>query len=193
MWNKESYKDKAGVTLLEILMSMLIIGLVTGGIFTAFVFSRRISYRSEAEIEATGFAVGMADELRLAVGGTGPGGLPPLAPGIYVDQKLGNAGPFAGQSPQFKVPPSVTIGTTTYNPTPLAVLDLPAGFQGKYQIDEGTANDWVNHGDGRVLVVEGLDDLDGDGQTGRDFSIPPDGQPELYRIRLKVKYSSPKP
>ncbi len=174
------YSNKAGVTLLEILMGMLILALVSGGIFTAFVFGRRVNYRSESELMAYNAVQSVLEQLRLAVQGASPGGLPQLAPGIYVDQKMGNAGPFASQSPAFFSP----AGST-----PLAALNLPADFQTRYQTDPGTAANFTSHGDGIVMVVEGNTDLDGDGFTGLDFNA--DGQTDEYRVRLWVKKTTP--
>ncbi len=62
---------------------MLVLGLVTGGIFATFLFSRRVSYRTEAEMMAQDMAHQVAEQIRLAVGGQ-PGGLP-LTPGVWLD------------------------------------------------------------------------------------------------------------
>ena len=175
-------KTDRGVTLLEILMAMLVLGLVTGGIFTAFVFSRRVSWRAEGEILAQSYSSETAEELRLAVTGSSPSGLT-LAPGIYVDQKLGNAGAFTGQTPAF-IPPA--------GATALAGLNLPASFQTRYQTGPGTAATMAGHGDGRVMVVETTAaDLDGDGQRGLDFNA--DGTTDMNRVRVKVRWTTPRP
>ncbi|MBI3616292.1 MAG: type II secretion system protein [Candidatus Omnitrophica bacterium] len=170
------------MTLLEILLAMVILGLVASGIFSVFVFGRRVSFRSESELVGINWLQAVADQLRLSVGGTGPAGLPKLAPGVYVDQKLGNSGPFASQRPPFK-PPTATA-------TARVELDLPAEFQARYQTAPGTANDFSNHGDGVVMVVEDhVTDLDGDGKKGLDFNG--DGQTDLYRVRLYIKKTTP--
>ena len=163
-----------GVTLLEILVGMLVLGLVAGGIFTAFVFGRRVTLRSESELVGYNWLQAVAEQLRLSVGSAGPEGLPKLAPGVYVDEKMKNT---AG----WHSPPGSAA---------LAVLNLPAEFQAKYQTGPGTADNFTNHGDGVVMVVEDQTaDLDGDGKRGLDFNA--DGQTDLFRVRLYIKKTTP--
>jgi len=180
---------------------MLLLGIITGGIFTAFVFSRRVSFRSEADLQSIALAQGMVDELRLAVGGAGPNGLS-LAPGINVDDAMQN-------------PPAGADTDPDNNPATPNPLNLPPAFQTKYQTTAGyldtdptVQNSPPNlrtHGDGRVLVVEeGFDavrdgvftpnlaqDLDGDGLTGVDFDD--DGTTDLRRVRLSIRWTTPNP
>lgn len=184
----------AGATLLEILVAMMIIGLVATGIVTAFIFSRRITWRSGTELSGSGLVTEVAEALRGAVSGpitTGPNAGLNLNPGIYVDRKMANAGPFTGNNPPF-IPPA--------GATPLAALDLPADFQ-KFQTSVGTAGATVaaaNHGDGRVVTVERADengngiadeDLDGDQQIGLD--LDGNGTTDLRRVRVRVKWTTP--
>ena len=69
-------------------------------------------------------------------------------------------------------------------------LNFPAEFQARYQTNSGTADDFTNHGDGVVMVVEDQTaDLDGDGKRGLDFNG--DGQADLFRVRLYVKKTTP--
>jgi len=155
---------------LEILVAMLVIGLVATGIVTAFIFSRKVTWRSSTELSGASLVTGMADELRAAVSGPTAAGLT-LQPGIYVDQNMQN-------------PPATA--------TPLAALNLPDNFL-RFQTDAGTAGSTVaadNHGDGRLVVVENVgQDLDGDGQAGLDLNG--DGTTDLRRVRVRVKFTSP--
>jgi len=139
---------------------------------TAFVSARRFGYQSEARLTATNSIQESMEEARLAVGVPSPGGMS-LNPGVYVDQKLGTA--------PFKPPPGAI---------PLATLDMPAEWQARYQTNPGTDNTWDKHGDGRVMVVEDhLTDRDGDGLTGSDFDG--DGQVDLYRVKVRLRWSTP--
>ena len=194
--------SKRGVTILEALIGMLLLVLVVSGVFAALVFSRRTTFRSESDLVAYNHIQRVLERLRLAAGNPVEAGAPdflnpgPLAPGVYVDEKLGNAGPFAGQDPKFKPPVAGAI--------PLPDLDLPADFQTRYQTDPGTDNTWLQndgvqeHGDGVVLIVEAADDgagpsedLDGDGRAGLDFNG--DGATDLFRVRLYLKKTTPQP
>ena len=56
-----------GVTLLEILVSMTILGLVAAGIMTAFVFSRRVTRATDFRAVATRYTQETAEDLRLAI------------------------------------------------------------------------------------------------------------------------------
>ena len=162
----------AGATLLEILVAMLVIGLVATGIITAFIFSRRMTWRSGTELSSSGLVTETAEALRGAVGGALANGLS-LAPGVYADQNMQNRPAGA---------------------TPIAGLNLPADFQARFQTDPGTGGSTVaaaNHGDGRLVVVEEGADLDGDGQTGLDVSAPADGVVDLRRVRVRLKWTSP--
>ena len=178
-------RGMAGATLLEIMVAMLVIGLVATGILTAFVFSRRVTWRSGTELSGSGLVAETAEALRGAVGGNLPNGLS-LQPGIYVDENMGAPRPATS--------------------TQISGLNFPANFL-RFQSANATGpnlgdtdNDGnPDHGDGRVVVVERSDengngiadeDLDGDGQIGLDL----DGvltTTELYRVRVRVKWTSP--
>ena len=183
----------AGATLLEVLVAMLVIGLVATGVVTAFIFSRKVTWRSGTELFGAGLVTGMVDELRNAVPGTTAEGLT-LVPGIYVDDGMPNRPAGA-----------VTLPVGGGGPNP---LNFPAGFLRFQDPASGVAGATVaanNHGDGRLVVVESpvdtngngtLDpaeltaaDLDGDGQTGLD--LDGDGQTDLRRVRIRVKWTSP--
>lgn len=170
-----------GVTLLEILMAMVVMALITSGIFTAFVFGRRVSWRTEGELLAQHYTAQVAEELRLAVTGPSPSGLV-LTPGIYVDQRMRNEGPFNGVPPTFVFP----VGATG-----LAALNLPDTFRTKYQTNPGSGTGSVtNHGDGRMMVVEDhVTDRDGDGKKGFDFNV--DNIADMVRVKVKIQYSTP--
>ncbi|MBI1952501.1 MAG: prepilin-type N-terminal cleavage/methylation domain-containing protein [Candidatus Omnitrophica bacterium] len=165
-------RDDRGVTLLEILVAMIILGLVTGGIFAAFVMGRRITARSEGELAAAQLVSGTLEELRL------PNALP--GPGIYVDDFM--AAPPAGAQR-------------------LALLNLqgevpPNGksdFRLRFMTDAGRTPQptFADHGDGCLLIVEGADDLDGDGLQGTD--LDGDATVDLNRIKVRIKFTSPRP
>ncbi len=162
----------SGVTLLEILVAMLILGLVTGGIFTAFVFARRTNVRSEGELIGYNHVNSILEQVRLATGGPSPGGLPLLAPGVYVDTRM--VSPPLGATPH----PS---------------LDLPPDFAARYQTNQGRTPEptWEKHGDGMVMVVEDHNtDLDEDKKKGLKFSAT-GTPPDLYRVRVYLKKSTP--
>jgi len=181
-------RGMAGVTLLEILVAMLIVGLVATGIVISFIFSRRMTWRSSTELSSAGLVTEVAENLRGAVGvGALANGLS-LQPGIYSNAGMQNS------------------------PAPndldhrLAVLDLPPDFQ-RFLTNNGTGpnigdqnNDGQpDHGDGRLVVVEDADhpaavppttaaDLDGDGQKGVSF----DGRTTaLRRVRIRIKWTPP--
>ena len=166
---------ETGATLLEILVAMLVIGLVATGIVTAFIFSRRVTWRSSTELSGSGFVTETAEALRSAVVPLANG--LSLTPGIYVDQNMQN--PPAGA-------------------TAIAGLNFPNEFQTRFQTDPGTGPNLgdtdgdlePDHGDGRVVVVENAgQDLDGDGAGGVSF----DGgvTTALRRVRIRVKWTSP--
>jgi len=167
-------KSQMGATLMEIIIAMVVIGMVATGILTAFVFSRRVTWRSGTELGGTGLVQQTAERLRASVNagaGGGPGGLV-LNPGIYTDTAMQNQPP----------------GTSATHPAGLA---FPADFT-RFQTDAGVNPSNINlgnHGDGQLVVVEGLTDLDGDNLTGLDFNG--DGQPDLRRVRVRVKFTSP--
>ncbi len=166
-------KSAAGATLLEILVAMIIIGLVATGLITAFIFSRRMTWRSGTELSVANLAQQTAEILRTAGQvAPPPAGQLSLAPGVYSDQNMQNSpAPAANQ---------------------LAALNFPADFT-RFQTNNGVAGATValaNHGDGRLVVVENAgQDLDGDGQSGVSF----DGgaTTALRRVRVRVKWTSP--
>ena len=165
---------KSGATLLEIMIAMVIIGLIAGGVMSAFVFGRRVTIRSSTELSGYTLIRGSAELLR----GAGQQAVPPageltLATGIYVDQNMASP-PAAG-------------GVV---PTPLQILNLPDDFRTRFLTNEGRtpAPTFANHGDGRVVVVEEAVDLDGDGGAGIDFN---GGGVDLRRVRVKVRWTTP--
>ncbi len=181
-----------GASLLEIIIAMLVIGVVAAGILSAFVFSRQVTWRSGTELSGAGLAKQSVDELRQAIGGPAANGLS-LAAGIYVDQAMQNA------------PAGSTLPDPDGNGPLPNPLNFPAEFT-RFQTDAGTAPTLAGHGDGRLIVVENapvdannnnaidpgelaLVDLDGDGQVGIDFDD--DGQTDLRRVRVRVKWTSP--
>ncbi|MBI3317842.1 MAG: type II secretion system protein [Candidatus Omnitrophica bacterium] len=163
-----------GVTLLEILMAMLIMGMITSGIFVAFVFARQVSQRSESELQAIAAMQTIGEETRLAVGQTSPMGLnmDTLANGIWVDQ--------------FMVQPPATAQVLT-------ALDMPADWRARYQTNAGRtpAATLADHGDGRMMIIEDLVDLDGDELAGVDLNPSRPGA-ELRRVQVRVRWTSPK-
>lgn len=144
-------------------MAMLVISLVAGGVLTAFAFSRQLMWRTDCELAATNLSQDIADRFReQPMRGWGEG--------IYVSQGMLNPPQRGPWSPQER-----------------AQLNMP-GF-GRFLTSPGTARDFANHGDGRVLIVEDLTDIDGDGVTGIDFNG--DGRVDLRRIRVKTRWTSP--
>ncbi len=170
----QELRKMAGATLLEILIAMLIIGLVATGIITAFIFGRRVTWRSSTELSSSGLVTETAEALRGAINGPLANGLS-LQVGIYVDQHMDDAGGF------------IPAGATQ-----LAALNLwnnPTDPFKRFQVDKGTAATLSDHGDGRLVVVEGAADLDGDGAAGLDLNG--DTLIDLRRVRVRVKWTSP--
>lgn len=172
----------AGATLLEILVAMLIIGLVATGIITAFIFSRRVSWRSGTELSGSSLVTEVAENLRSAVAAPLANGLS-LNPGIYVDEGMNDDG-----------------GNVPAGAVEVPGLNLPNDFQ-RFLTSPGSAGATVaagNHADGRLVVVERADengngiadeDLDGDGQVGLD--LDGNGTTDLRRVRIRVKWTTP--
>ncbi|MDO8729997.1 MAG: type II secretion system protein [Candidatus Omnitrophota bacterium] len=168
-------RTASGATLLEILVAMLIIGLVSTGLITAFIFGRRMTLRSGTELSGANLVQETTEILRTA----GQAALPPageltLAPGVYVDENMDDDGS--------NIPAGAVL---------LSGLNLPADFQ-RFLTDPGTGTSVAaaNHGDGRLVIVEDAgDDFDGDGQGGISF----DGgaTTALRRVRVRVKWTSP--
>ncbi len=185
-----SRAGQSGVSLLEVMISMVIITMVAGGIITAMIQSRRVTIRSSSELSTAGLVSEVSEALRSAVNGpitAGPfAGADLTVPGIFVDQNMQNAPAGA---------------------TPVVSLNLPADFRTAFQTSPGTGTTMANHGDGRMVVIENAPvdnnpangsidpaelaavDLDGDGQAGIDFNN--DGITDLRRVRVKVKFTSP--
>ena len=163
-------KREQGATLLEIIISMLIIGMVASGILTAFVFSRRMTHRSGSELTAANLVSETQAQLRATL--QTPISDLTLAAGIYVDQNMVDPPPGA---------------------TPLAALNFPAEFQ-RFQTagrpNTGAAASVTNHGDGRMCVVEAAADLDGDGFAGVDVDPVPNGI-DLQRVRIQAQWTTP--
>ncbi len=185
-----SRENQEGVSLLEVLISMVIITMVAGGIITAMIQSRRVTIRSSSELSTAGLVSEVSEALRSAVNG-------PITTGPFTGFDLTNPGIFADANMQNR-----PAGATAVNS-----LILPADFRDKFQTSAGTAATIAGHGDGRLVVVENAPvdnnpangtidaaelaavDLDGDGQAGIDFDN--DGITDLRRVRVKVKFTSP--
>lgn len=148
-----------GATLLEILIAMLIVALVAGGILSAFVFSRRVTLRSGAEMTVDTLAQEVAEDLRLAVAGNTPNLNIPLAEGIYIGTDY--------------------VGDPPANSTALATLNFPPQLARFLRED----------GDGRMVIIEENNDLDGDGFAGQD--LDGDGTVDLRRVRVEVNFTTP--
>lgn len=73
-----------GMTLLEIVIAMGIIALASSAIFGAFVFSRRMSWRSELELRVAEFTQRVTERLRSVTDRESDDGLS-LSAGIYVN------------------------------------------------------------------------------------------------------------
>ncbi|MCM8794623.1 MAG: prepilin-type N-terminal cleavage/methylation domain-containing protein [Candidatus Omnitrophica bacterium] len=169
---KTSFTDsRAGVTLLEIMLAMLIFTLVTGGVFSAFVFSRKVNWRSETEIMVQHHIQEVQEKLRLAVAGALADGTT-LAPGYYVDNNMAS-------------PPNAANGTAA---TKVTWLNLPTELQ-----RFATAS-----GEGVYLYVERADennngitdeDYDGDTLIGQDFDN--DDVTDTRRVRLRIRWTVP--
>ena len=174
----QDMRRMAGATLLEILVAMLVIGMVATGIVTAFIFSRKVTWRSGTELSGAGLVTETAEALRGAVGAPMANGLS-LAPGIYSNATMQN---------------SPAPNDAAHR---IAGLNLPADFQ-RFLTNNGTgpnigdtnADGQPDHGDGRLVVVEDTAaDLDGDGQRGLDLNG--DGVTDLRRVHIRVKWTSP--
>jgi len=169
MWLREK---EAGVTLLEIIIAMLLITMVATGIMAAFVFGRRVTLRSGAEMTFDALATQVAEDLRLATAGNSPNLNIPLAEGIYHGTDVVNGPP----------------GATT-----IAALNFPAGMVRFLTRDgNGTlAAVLTDNCDGRFVIIEEVTDLDGDGVAGNDLSNPVDGVTDLRRVRVIVNFTTP--
>lgn len=161
-------RSAAGATLLEILVAMLIIGLVATGLITAFIFSRRMTWRSGTELSGANLVQETVEALRGPLNGL------TLAPGIYADENMLN--PPAG-----------------VNAPRIAGLNFPADFRRFQDPASGVAGATVaaaDHGDGRLVVVENAgQNFDGDGRSGVSFDNG--ATTALRRVRVRVKWTSP--
>jgi type II secretory pathway pseudopilin PulG len=173
-------RKTAGVTLLEVLMAMLILGMVTGGIFTAFVFARQVSYRSTSQLVALGMMRGTAEQLRA--------GTISLTEGIDLDPDLhtllGSPATIGNLSATDRTGLGIGAGAPASIPVRSNTnLALPADFKSRYIVDRY---------DGRIAFIEGNNDLNGDGKAGVDT----DGNAatkELLRVQVKVRWTPPTP
>lgn len=179
------FSREGGVTLLEIIIAMLLMGFVAAGAMGAFVFGRRMSIRSATELDAAQLQSQIMENLRMAVGGDSPGGLR-LEAGIYIDDFYDLDDVPAGA---IYLPDNDPI-----NP-PVNPLNFPPAFR-RFQLDSDDDSD--NIPDGTLLTVENFDendngigdeDFDGDGLIGLDFDG--DGVTDLRRIRLRINWTSP--
>jgi prepilin-type N-terminal cleavage/methylation domain-containing protein len=155
-------RKERGMTLLEILATMMIFTLVASGLLAAFTFARSTGWRNRLWMQGLELAREVYEKL--------PDDFS-LNPGIYVDENMQH-------------PPQ--SGNT--QPAKVTALNFPANFQ-RFQTDPGQADTFFGHGDGRLYVVEGTEDIDQDGYTGFDFDG--DGRADLLRVRVKVKWTAP--
>jgi hypothetical protein len=160
---------------LEILLAMLVFALVTSGVFTAFVFSRKVSWRSETEIMVQSHVQELMEKLRLAVAANLADGTT-LTPGYYVDANMTS-------------PPNAANGAS---PTAVAWLNFPTELQ-RFQTVAG---------EGVYLYVERAReaggetvaslDYDGDGLIGIDFQNSlTAGATDSRRVRMRVRWTVP--
>lgn len=173
-------RTASGATLLEILVAMLVIGLVSTGIVTAFIFSRRVTWRSGTELSGANLVQETAEILRTAGQvAPPPAGELSLAPGVYSDQNMQNS----------PAPAANRLAALNFPNDPLD----PANSFSRFQTNPGVAGATVaaaNHGDGRLVIVEDAgQNFDGDGQSGISF----DGgtTTALRRVRIRIKWTSP--
>ncbi len=159
-----------GATLMEIIIAMVVIGLVSSGIVTAFVFSRRVTHRSGSELSAVGLAQETTEALRGAVAAPLANGLTLTVPGIYVDQNMQNRPAGSTQVAGLNFPAEFT----RYQTAALADPGQPAGVN--------------NHGDGRIYIVEEGADLDGDGFSGLD--VDNSGTIDLRRVKVRIQWTT---
>lgn len=179
------FSREGGVTLLEIIIAMLLMGFVAAGAMGAFVFGRRMSIRSATELDAAQLQSQIMENLRMAVGGPSPGGLL-LDPGVYVDELMAQRGEQ----------PAGAIVLGDGNPdTPDNPLNFPPAFVrfsvaggGSDAIPDGTVL-WVENSDEDGDGIDGDEDLDGDGLAGIDFDG--DDVTDLRRVRLRINWTSP--
>ena len=153
---------------------MLILGLVTGGIFAAFVFARQVSYRSEAEILAQSFTQQLAEQLRLRMGGTGN---MPIDPGVYFDPDYDEPGPDV-------LPTNPCAGVTwrKVDPTEIPVeLRVPVALRDRYQLR------WKYYVENQTTRVESPC---GGPARGRDFDG--DGITDINWTKVKVDWGAPR-
>jgi prepilin-type N-terminal cleavage/methylation domain-containing protein len=165
-WLKSMRKER-GMTLLEILATTVIFGLVASGLLAIFTFARTMEWRNRLWMQGPELAKEIEERLRLPESQSGLS----LNPGVYADERM----PFASD----------------IQPTRVAALNLPENFrrfQSPYFPAIHTTAFWY-HGDGRLYVVEGTEDLDQDGYTGLD--LDGDGRVDLLRVRVKVQWTGP--
>ncbi|PIQ83068.1 MAG: hypothetical protein COV76_00570 [Candidatus Omnitrophica bacterium CG11_big_fil_rev_8_21_14_0_20_64_10] len=75
--------NERGVSLIEVLVSVVLVGLVAAGLIGSLVLIRQGGWRSNSESEMGEYAQRIAEELRTVVTGARADGLD-LAPGFYV-------------------------------------------------------------------------------------------------------------
>ena len=124
-----------GVTLLEILVSMTILGMVAAGIMTAFVFSRRVTRMTDFRAVATRYAQETAEDLRLAISQS------------LVNPHNNQLTLVAGTTPRSHALPAnsglpagatrlYTVRTGKFNTTTGAIIWAPANDQGGQPIND---------------------------------------------------------
>lgn len=109
------------MSFLEILIAMLVLAMVTGGIFGAFFFARQMSYRSEGTLLAQVYAQRVAERIRASIGSDAdPKSRLPLVPGIYLDPDYDEDGNPGNEKQN---PPAPCDNA----PAPIRLENLPPG------------------------------------------------------------------
>ena len=181
-------KDSAtarGVTLLEVIIAMLILALVTSGIFGAFVFSRSVGLRSESQLGMMNVGQRILEDLR-----SRPRGIAVMAnlpAGIYCDDvMLRNTPPIDPSTGNLAVaPPGIA-------PNPLNFSPELARFQTATNQGQPPVATIAGCSDGVLFIIEDNADVDADGRTGLDYRAG-DNIQDLRRVRIIVKWTSSPP
>lgn len=150
---KQNFK---GVTLIEILIAMLVLGLASGGIVGAFVFGRQVNMRSQTRLQMAAFGQRLADELRSRVNTSS------LEWGIHYDPTLDYDPITPGR--QDPIPPCA--GTPLHQVTDMPLTDVPTHFRTRwvYYVEDSVAGHRTEQpcGDsprGRDMDANGTTDL----------------------------------
>lgn len=188
-----------GMTLLEIVIAMAIVALISSAIFGAFVFSRRISWRSESELRVAEFSQRVTEQLRSVVNQTNTttGSGLSLNAGLYVnpgyDKDPNTPDPTNPLAPYDDDPSTEAID-------PLPLTKDPCG-RGATPIQALTIPEQLRRFNTRVIcyvedhLTKTGPDQDSNPPTcndpprGRDFNG--DGQVDLRWARVVVDWDPP--